>query len=151
MSGYSAIALYRPKTGTNVGTAFRSAQAFGVSLVEVVGSRVPKQSSDTTKAWRSIPHVRTDEIAIPHDCIPVAVEVCAGSVPLPEYRHPKRAIYIFGPEDGSLPADVLARCRDRVTIPGTHCLNLATAVSIVLYDRVAKSGGFVSPHVKEAA
>lgn len=41
-------------------------------------------------------------------------------------------------EDGSLPRDVLAWCRDVVVIPGRHCLNLAAAANVVLYDRAAK-------------
>lgn len=42
-------------------------------------------------------------------------------------------------EDGSLPPDVVKACDSRVVIPGAFCLNLATAGSIVLYDRIAKA------------
>jgi tRNA(Leu) C34 or U34 (ribose-2'-O)-methylase TrmL len=46
---------------------------------------------------------------------------------------------VFGPEDGSLPGVVLAQCDRFVIIPTMHCLNLASSVSIVLYDRLGKS------------
>jgi tRNA(Leu) C34 or U34 (ribose-2'-O)-methylase TrmL len=75
---------------------------------------------------------------IPYDCVPVAVERRADAQPLPEYVHPDRAFYIFGPEDGSLGPDVLRWCRDLVVIPTEYSLNLAAAVNIVLYDRIAK-------------
>lgn len=80
----------------------------------------------------------TDDLQIPYDCVPVAVEIIDGSVSLERYQHPQSALYIFGPEDGSVPKDIMDRCRDVVTIPGKFCLNLAAAVSVLLYDREAK-------------
>jgi len=136
--GYSAVALYKPKTATNVGTAFRSCHLFGVALIEIVGGRFRRQHSDVTKAWRSVPHVEVDEVRVPYDCVPVAIEITDDARPLPSYTHPERALYVFGPEDGGIPKDVMRSCRDVVRIPGTDCMNLACAVTTVLYDRAAK-------------
>lgn len=58
--------------------------------------------------------------------------------PLPEYTHPDRALYIFGPEDGSLDKEIRDWCEDVVYIPTTGCMNLAATVNVVLYDRLAK-------------
>ena len=66
------------------------------------------------------------------------MELVDGARPLPEYTHPDRAIYIFGPEDGSLGKDVLAWCEDVIYIPTSGCMNLAATVNVVLYDRLAK-------------
>jgi len=70
--------------------------------------------------------------------VPVAVEVHPDARPLPEYEHPERAFYIFGPEDGSLKKNVTAWCRDTVFIPTLGCMNLAATVNVVLYDRMLK-------------
>ena len=75
---------------------------------------------------------------LPLGCIPVAVELVDGARPLPEYTHPDRALYIFGPEDGSLDKEIRDWCEDVVYIPTTGCMNLAATVNVVLYDRLAK-------------
>lgn len=56
----------------------------------------------------------------------------------PEYTHPDRALYIFGPEDGSLDKEIRDWCEDVIYIPTTGCMNLAATVNVVLYDRLAK-------------
>jgi tRNA(Leu) C34 or U34 (ribose-2'-O)-methylase TrmL len=71
---------------------------------------------------------------------PVAIEFNEDYVPLPSFAHPQDAVYVFGPEDGSLTRAILSECHHFVTIPSGHCLNLAMAVNVVLYDRMAKNG-----------
>lgn len=68
----------------------------------------------------------------------MAVELVDGARALPEYTHPDRALYIFGPEDGSLDQDIRDWCEDVVYIPTEGCMNLAATVNVVLYDRMAK-------------
>ena len=144
--GYSAVALVRPKSADNYGTALRSCVVFGVDLVQVVGRRFRKQASDTVRSWSKVPVLHDqDDLVVPYDCVPVAVELVPGATPLPAFVHPERALYVFGPEDGSLPPAMLARCARVVSIPGAYCLNLAAAVTVVLYDRAAKQGAMVAP------
>lgn len=92
------------------------------------------------KAYRHIPLLRLADLldAIPYDCVPVAVDLVDCAKPLPEYVHPERAYYIFGPEDGTLGKRILERCRDVVYVPTEGCMNLAACVNVVLYDRMAK-------------
>jgi tRNA(Leu) C34 or U34 (ribose-2'-O)-methylase TrmL len=45
---------------------------------------------------------------------------------------------VFGPEDGHVPKGIRTACHRFVTIPSHGCLNLAAAVNVVLYDRMAK-------------
>jgi len=144
MRGFAAIALDNPKCLANIGGVMRAAACYSASLVVIGGPRPPRIhgiATDTTKAARHIPHLLTDDVfdAIPHDCIPVAVDLVDGAVPLPEYRHPERAFYVFGAEDATLGARILDRCRDRVMVPTAYCMNLAATVNVVLYDRSAKS------------
>ena len=71
----------------------------------------------------------------------VAVEFTPDATPLADFNHPDFAYYIFGPEDGSLPHELIYKdCPERVFIPSQIALNLASAVSLVLYDRALKRG-----------
>jgi tRNA(Leu) C34 or U34 (ribose-2'-O)-methylase TrmL len=141
--GYAAIGLDNPKNGVNVGGALRAAGVYGASLVVLGGERPKKirHCSDTMKAWRHIPMVLVDDVfdAIPFDCVPVAIDLLPKAKPLPEYKHPERAFYIFGAEDATLGARIIDRCRDQIFIPTARCMNLAATVNVVLYDRLAKS------------
>lgn len=141
MRGYAAIGLYQPKTAVNIGSALRSAHCYGAALIAVQGRRYERARTDTSKGYRHIPLVQVDDLwdAIPFDCVPVAVELVEGARSLVTYTHPERAFYVFGPEDGSIHRDVLAKCRDVVQLPTQHCLNLAVTIGTVLYDRQSKA------------
>jgi tRNA(Leu) C34 or U34 (ribose-2'-O)-methylase TrmL len=141
MRGYAAIGLDHPKCDANVGGAWRAAQVYGASLIVMQGARFERQITDTMKAWRHIPVLRVDDLmrAIPYDCVPVAVDLVEGATSLVEYKHPQRAFYVFGPEDGTLGDRILSKCRDVVYVPTRGCMNLAATVNVVLYDRAAKN------------
>lgn len=141
--GYFGVALWHPKTAMNLGTMLRSAHIFGAAFICTIGHRYQRQSSDTIQTPRHTPlfHFADEDdfwAHIPHDCPPVAVELSERSKPLVHFAHPQRAVYILGPEDGSLPPKLLDRAYAIVEIPGRFCLNLAVAGSLVLYDRIAK-------------
>lgn len=139
MRGYAAVGLYRPTREVNIGGVMRAAYCLNASLV-VIDGKFHKQSSDTPSTYRHIPVVETNDImeSIPYDCIPIAVELSEKSVSLFNFVHPERAIYIFGPENGSLPQRIMDRCKITLKVPTRTCLNLAGTANIVLYDRVAK-------------
>lgn len=140
--GYAAIGLHCPKDKNNVGSAMRAAGCYGAAFVAYTGNRYRPAVTDTQKFFRHAPLLRVDSIeqVIPYDCVPVAVDLVEGAVPLADYVHPESAIYIFGPEDGTLGEAVLSKCRDRVYIPTRFCMNLAATVNVVLYDRQVKRG-----------
>jgi tRNA(Leu) C34 or U34 (ribose-2'-O)-methylase TrmL len=141
MRGYACVALHMPKTTINIGSALRAAHVYGARLVVTSGKRYSPVSSDTMKAYRHLPFLQADDVfdVIPYDCVPVAVDLIDGANPLPDYRHPERAFYIFGPEDGTLGKNITDRCRDVVVVPTRHCMNLAATVNVVLYDRLSKT------------
>ena len=142
------VGLLYPKRETNVGSAYRSCHIFDVDLIELIGARFTYQASDTTRAYRNIPLIVTNDLIIPYDCIPIAVEITEDAIPLPKFNHPRNAFYIFGPEDGSVPDKILGGCRWTITIPGQFCLNLACAVTAVLYDRASKQDTYTMPVIK---
>jgi tRNA(Leu) C34 or U34 (ribose-2'-O)-methylase TrmL len=140
-TGYAAVGLHNPKNKANVGGVLRASFCFWAAHVSNTGIRYRVQSTDTADAYRHLPLLQVDDLhtVIPYDCIPVAIERKREAVPLPDYEHPERAFYIFGPEDGDLGPDILAWCRDLVYIPSHHSINLAAVVNVVLYDRMSKS------------
>ena len=91
--------------------------------------------------------------AAPHAC-PVAIELRPNAESLVDFIHPDAdggptpPVYVFGPEDGSLPGPLLKRCHRFVVIPSFECLNLATSVATVLYDRMSKMPPEARPAVR---
>lgn len=139
-AGFSCVGLVRPKNTCNVGSVLRAAHCYDAAMVAVAGCRYHGSPTDVTCAWRHIPLLKVPDLrtVIPHDCVPVAVDLIDGAIDLPSYSHPKRAFYIFGPEDGTLGKSVTDWCRDLIKVPTVGCMNLAAAVNVVLYDRLAK-------------
>ena len=141
MRGYSSVAIDSPKHASNIGGIIRAAGNYNASLVVLGNARAKVRfCTDTMKAYRHIPVVRVDDVfkALPFDCVPIAVDLLDGAIPLPKYIHPERAFYIFGAEDRTLGKRITDKCRDIISVPTNRCMNLAASVNVVLYDRMAK-------------
>ncbi|GAA4886648.1 RNA methyltransferase [Ferrimonas pelagia] len=137
------IGLTNPKSPTNVGAVMRAAGCYQVSEVFFTGQRylkAQKFQTDTKQATRSIPLSHVDFLpdAVDADTQIVCVELVEGAIALPEFEHPENALYIFGPEDGSLSQAVVDRAHAVVYVPTVGCMNLAATVNVLLYDRLAK-------------
>ena len=65
--------------------------------------------------------------------------------PLEKFTHPERAIYLLGAEDYGLPKEIIDRCQKTINVltPKDISLNVATAGSIVMYDRNLKKGAWL--------
>lgn len=154
-----AIALNNPKYPHNVGAAVRAASCYNVPQVWFSGERVLLEVEKNGRIpreerMRGYMHVETYHGDYYFDAFegtgvtPVAIELVPGAENLIDFVHPEKALYVFGPEDGSLPSVALRHCHRFVKIPTSHCTNLAAAVYTVLYDRHAKrvSMGLESPN-----
>lgn len=146
MRGYFAIGIEAAKTEANVGTLMRSAHSMGARFIFTIGHRYPVTRMDTSKSWRHVPLFEFQDFAafsdaVPKDCEVVGVECDQGAPkPLTTFKHPERAIYVLGSEDRGMSKPMLQRCDRLVEIPGCDlCLNVATAGSIVMYDRISKA------------
>ena len=140
--GYFAIGIENGKNGMNVGTLWRGASCFGAAYTFTIGKRFKRQSSDVFSAWKHQPHYEFDSlsdflISRPRDSLLIGVEV--DGEPLEDFIHPERAIYLLGPEDGSLSKGIREKCQRIVKIPGNRCLNVSQAGTVVMYDRIAKA------------
>ena len=141
MRGFFGIGIYHTKTKENIGTLIRSAHSFGADFVFTIGKRYKKQGSAINQD-RHIPvfHLETIEAFrtfVPGNCRMVAIELDESAIPIKDFNHPQQAVYLLGAEDYGLPKELLKGCQI-VKLPGKYCLNVATAGSIVMYDRIAK-------------
>lgn len=144
-----SVVLNNPKFPHNVGAAMRACSCFGVKELWVTGSRVIDELQTRSRLPREERMKGFSDVSIyqtnyPLDqynnITPVAIELLNGSESLTTFQHPKNAVYIFGPEDGSVDKGLRNLCHRFVQIPSRHCLNLAASVYVVLYDRILKSG-----------
>ena len=142
------IGLINPKSPENVGAVMRAAGCYQADSVTYTGQRydrAAKFATDTKSAAQRIPLTGVDSLLddLPLGVKIVCVELAEGAIPLPHFQHPKNAIYIFGPEDGSIPQDIANKADHVVYVPTIGCMNLAATVNVLLYDRLAKSDNMI--------
>ena len=77
---------------------------------------------------------------IPKGCKLVGVEITDDADDLPNFVHPIQAMYILGPEKGSLSPETIQKCDFIIKIPTKFSLNVAIAGAIVMYDRLKTIG-----------
>lgn len=159
-----AIVLHEPKYPHNVGQVVRLASAYGVGQVWYSGDRIRRALGDRLpreermRRYADVMLINHPDpltrllAAVPRAC-PVAVELRPNSENLVDFVHPDECegmppVYVFGPEDGSLPGPIVKRCHRFVVIPSFECLNLATSVATILYDRMAKMPAEARPAVR---
>lgn len=140
--GFCAVALDDAKSGCNLGGAIRAARCYGAAFVVATGRIARVDHPAAIKGYLHLPVLRMDDPmdAMPAECESVAVDIVPGARMLPEFTHPERAYYVFGGEDRTLSEERVRECDHVVRVPTRFCMNLAAAVNVVLYDRVAKRG-----------
>ena len=141
--GYFGIGIENTKNILNVGTLWRSAIIMGADYIFTIGKRYKHQSSDTMKAPKHIPLFEYENFdsfyaSVPKGCRLVGIELDDRSVSSIDYKHPERCCYLLGAEDHGLTTRALSACHDLVQLPGDFCLNVSTAGSIIMYDRLMK-------------
>lgn len=154
-NSYVTIGLTNPKSPSNVGAVMRAAGCYSVDQVLYTGKRYAnaikfnnsKHNTDTKNARDKIPLKGIDnfeDYENSRTCLPIntkiiCVDLVEGAIPLPHFQHPDQAIYIFGPEDGTISQPVINNADAVVYVPTVGCMNLAASVNVLLYDRLAKS------------
>ena len=142
-----AIILINPKYQRNVSMIKRIASCYGIKQIWYTGNRVslePEKGKrlpreERMRGYKDVELINFDYPLEQFDnVVPIGVEILPGAQPLFDYEHPENAVYLFGPEDGEINQTWRRHCHDFVFIPTKHCLNLATTVSAVMYDRACK-------------
>lgn len=143
------IGLVNPKSPTNVGGVMRAAGCYQANEILYTGKRYAlaakhrgeQYNTDTKRAGQHIPLTATDDLlsARTDGVKLVCVDLVEGAIPLPEFVHPDKAIYVFGPEDGTIEQALIDEADAVVYVPTIGCMNLASSVNVLLYDRLAKT------------
>ncbi len=137
------IALYNPINLFNVGGVLRNAHVFGASFVSIIKKDFvyKRMKIDTTNATKHLSFKVYDCMQEFLEDVPNSYKVLGvetyGEIDLPNLIHPKKCVYVFGPENGSLPASYISP-QNAVKIDTKYCLNLSTTTGIVCYDRTSK-------------
>ena len=134
------LALWRVSDPGNVGTLLRSADAFGAGVMLSEGCADPFGSKALRAGMGSTFRVPLAEFEV----LPGSVALVAdGGEPLENVDLERHSNFVLGPEREGLPAEVLARCEVRATIPvqGVESLNVAMAGTIALYEHARRTAG----------
>lgn len=139
--GYFGIGIYNFKYDVNIGTLWRTANILGANFIFTIGKKYKHQGSDTLKSFKHIPLFSFDNIEdlinhLPNETKLIGIEMGPKAIDLHKFSHPERAIYLLGTESSGLPNEVMEKCHAIVKLPGEYSLNVSTAGSIIIYDRI---------------
>ena len=136
------IAIENLERDFNMGTIVRSANAFGVRRVHVVGRRQwNKRGAMATDKYLQVlyhasvdefvQHMRTSQRTI------IAIDNVPGSIELGQAELPKSAVLVFGAEGPGLSREICEKADSIVAIEqlgSTRSLNVGVAAGIAMYE-----------------
>ncbi|MDQ5820295.1 MAG: RNA methyltransferase [Actinomycetota bacterium] len=128
------LALWHVADPGNVGTLLRTADAFGASIALSHGCADPTGPKAVRASMGSIFRTPLTEFKLDERSVAL---VSHGGTALVDAQLASPVTFVLGAEREGLPAEILAACGDRVTIPladGAESLNVATAGAIALYQ-----------------
>jgi tRNA G18 (ribose-2'-O)-methylase SpoU len=142
---YFEVGVYNARNQINIGTLWRSAYQLGAAGIFTIGRPYSHQTSDTSHAMQQIPmrhYLTFDDFLVARPVGAALVGIEMGGIPLSEFQHPTRAIYLLGGEDNGLPERILSRCNAVVSLEAVNrpSFNLAVTGSIVMYHRIFLGG-----------
>lgn len=134
------IAIENTLRDFNMGTIVRSANAFGVRRVHVIGRKQwNKRGAMATDKYMSI--VYHDSVAAFYesvrDKVTVAVDNIQGSTPLAQTTFDKDTVLVFGQEGPGISEELAASAQAIVHIEqfgSTRSINVGVAAGIVMYE-----------------
>lgn len=135
------IAIENLQRDFNMGTIVRTANAFNVSKVHIIGSRQwNKRGAMKTDAYLTLEYHQNVEafvaVAASAGKEIVAIDIVEGAVPLGSTTLPEQAILTFGAEGPGLSAALLEATSKVVMIEqfgSTRSINVGVAAGIAMY------------------
>jgi tRNA G18 (ribose-2'-O)-methylase SpoU len=135
------IAIQNWEHDFNIGSIVRTANAFNVSGVHIIGRRRwNRRGAMVTDRYLDISHHPTvNDFAAEltaDSYVIIGVDNLAGAVPLERSELPQRTCLVFGSEGPGLTDELLARCEQLVSITqygSTRSLNAGAAAAIAMY------------------
>ena len=136
------IAIQNWEHDFNIGSIVRTANAFNVAGVHIIGRRRwNRRGAMVTDRYLDVSHhpsvtdfadqVRSD------GCVIIGVDNLAGAVPLDRSELPQRTCLVFGSEGPGLTDELVAVCEQLVAITqygSTRSLNAGAAAAIAMYQ-----------------
>lgn len=138
------VAIQNWEHDFNIGSIVRTANAFNVAGVHILGRRRwNRRGAMVTDKYLHVYHHAevSDFISWLHDrgIVPIGVDNLDGSVPLESEKLPQSCCLIFGSEGPGLTPDVVAACQRLVAITqygSTRSINAGAAAAIAMYHWV---------------
>jgi tRNA G18 (ribose-2'-O)-methylase SpoU len=135
------IAIQNWEHDFNIGSMVRTANAFNVAGVHIIGRRRwnRRGAMVTDRYLHVLHHADVAEFArwlAEHDYAAIGVDNLEGSVPLEATELPQRACLVFGSEGPGLTEEMVAVCDQLVAITqygSTRSLNAGAAAAIAMY------------------
>lgn len=135
------IALENTERDFSMGTIVRSANAFGVRHVHVIGRKQwNKRGAMMTDKYLHMHYYQTTDEFLTEmrrqGRAVVAVDNIEGSQPLHQANLPKHAVLVFGQEGPGVSEELQTRADNIVAIEqfgSTRSLNIATAATVAMY------------------
>lgn len=135
------IAIENTERDFNMGTIVRSANAFGVRHVHVIGRKQwNKRGAMMTDKYLHVHYYATVAEFVSsmgeRGRVVIAIDNIDGSVPLSSVQLPKNAVLVFGQEGPGI-SDELARIADKIVaieqFGSTRSINVGVAAGIAMY------------------
>jgi tRNA G18 (ribose-2'-O)-methylase SpoU len=133
------IAIENWQHDLNIGTIVRSANAFAVAAVHIIGKRQwNRRGAMVTDRYLEILHHATveDFVQSVSDRAIIGIDKLPGALPLSHTPLPQNAVLVFGGEGPGLSADMQAACQHIVMIEqfgSTRSVNVGVAAGIAMY------------------
>ena len=136
------IAIQNWQHDFNIGSIVRTANAFNVELVHIIGNRRwNRRGAMVTDRYLHVVH-RPDEQALAEYCSSerltmIGVDNLPGSVPLESTPLPQACCLVFGSEGPGLTEAMVAGCQQLVAITqygSTRSFNAGAAAAIAMYQ-----------------
>lgn len=134
------IAIENWQHDSNIGTIVRTANAFNIQCVHIIGRRQwNRRGAMVTDRYLSIKHHQTIEEFLESigDRVVIAIDNVQGAVPVSSAKLPERSVLVFGGEGPGVSQEMLAASKLTVMIEqfgSTRSLNVGVAAGIVMYQ-----------------
>ena len=135
------IAIQNWEHDFNIGSIVRTANAFNVSGVHIIGRRRwNRRGAMVTDRYLKISHRPSvsefADVVTANRYVIIGVDNLEGAIPLESYELPQRTCLVFGSEGPGLTDELVAGCKDLVAITqhgSTRSLNAGAAAAIAMY------------------
>nr|WP_255443483.1 TrmH family RNA methyltransferase [Tessaracoccus sp. MC1679] len=135
------VAIQNWEHDFNIGSIVRTANAFNVAAVHIVGRRRwNRRGAMVTDRYLHVVHHEDEASLLAHlaeqGVTPIGVDNLPGSVPLETAQLPERCCLVFGSEGPGLTEAMVAGCERLVAITqrgSTRSMNAGAAAAIAMY------------------